>query len=168
MEITPHLLSKCLEGLSNIVVILGLPIAFIQFVRTKRKEQHDREYVTYDAIDDKYLEFQKLCLEHIDLDVWDFPEKTSKPLDKRQEKQQLIIFTMLICLFERVYLLYSDQTTNIKQRQWAGWDNFIKRYCERENFLRAWEIIGVTYDTDFESYMRATIHEVSKKSGKAV
>lgn len=48
--------------LSTIVSILGIPIAILVFVNEKRKERRDREYGTYHALDEKYLEYLGLCM----------------------------------------------------------------------------------------------------------
>lgn len=144
-----------LDAISKMVVILGLPLAYIQYLRTKRKEKRDREYGTYNALDEKYLEFQKLCLQHPYLNIFDIPDESPRKLDTKQQKEELILYTMLFSIFERAYLLYSDQNSAIKQKQWSGWDSYIKSYCVRDGFLSAWKISGNTFDTDFEKYMEA-------------
>lgn len=150
---------RCLDIIAKLVVILGFPLAYIQFKRAKQKEKRDREYGTYNALDEKYLEFQKLCLQYPHLNIFDIPDTKSSKLSEEQTKQELILFTMLFSIFERAYLLYSDQNSIIKKRQWLGWDSYIRSYCARENFLKAWEISGSTFDTSFESYMQANIEE---------
>jgi len=151
-----------LDALSKIVVILGLPLAYIQYLRTKRKEKRDREYGTYNALDEKYLEFQKLCLEHPYLNIFDIQDETPKKLTVEQKKEELILYTMLFSIFERAYLLYSDQNSNIKKKQWSGWDSYIKSYCIREPFLEAWKISGNTFDIDFEKYMEGNFVNLGK------
>lgn len=146
-----------LDAIGKIIVILGLPLAYFQYRRTKRKEKKDREYGTYNALDEKYLEFQKLCLDHPYLNIFDIPDEVPKVLNDKQKKEELILLTMLFSIFERAYLLYSDQYSEIKTKQWIGWDSYIKSYCMRKNFLIAWEISGSTFDTDFEKYMRQNI-----------
>jgi hypothetical protein len=152
-----------LDALSKAVVILGLPLAYIQYLRTTKKEKRDREYGTYNALDEKYLEFQKLCLDHPYLNIFDIPDNNPPKLDGKQKKEELILFTMLFSIFERAYLLYSDQYTELKKKQWIGWDSYIKSYCERDNFLSAWEISGATFDTDFEKYMEDIIEEIRSR-----
>jgi hypothetical protein len=153
-----------LDAASKIIVILGLPIAYLQYRRTKKKERKDREYGTYNSLDEKFLEFQKLCLTHSYLDVFDVADSNPINLNQHQQKEETIIFTMLFSIFERAYLLYSDQGTSIKKKQWIGWDLYIKSFCERKNFLRAWKVSGTTFDSDFEKYMfthiKASIEKV--------
>ncbi|HZY36203.1 MAG TPA: hypothetical protein VFE53_06115 [Mucilaginibacter sp.] len=160
-KIDPNLITY-LDVIDKLVVILGLPIAFTQYLRTKKKEKRDREYGTYNALDEKYLEFQKLCLEHPYLNIFDIPDKNPGQLDEKQAKEELILLTMLFSIFERAYLLYSDQYSDIKRKQWQGWEDYIQSFCLRENFIRAWEISGNTFDTDFEAYMENLIVEVRK------
>jgi hypothetical protein len=147
-------LDKWLDILSKAVVILGLPIGSYQYFRTKRKEKRDREYGTYNALDLQYVEFQKLCLEHSDLNIFDIADNPAPVLDALQQKKELILFTMLFSIFERAYLLYHRSE---RSDQWAGWESYIQSYCERENFLHAWEISGKTFDSKFEAFMAKTI-----------
>ncbi|MBS1526684.1 MAG: hypothetical protein JST19_13590 [Bacteroidetes bacterium] len=162
-----HNLLDLLDLIDKAVVIFGLPIAVIQYFRTKKKEKRDREYGTYNALDEKYLEFQKLCLDHPYLNIFDIPDENPKKLDEKQQKEELILFTMLFSIFERAYLLYSDQYNEIKKKQWIGWDDYIRSFCERDNFLHAWGVSGSTFDTDFEAYMEQVIVEVAKTRGKS-
>ena len=151
-----------LDAISKIVVILGLPLAYIQYLRTKRKEKRDREYGTYNALDEKYLEFQKLCLEHPYLDIFDIPDNKPNELTDKQKKEELILYTMLFSIFERAFLLYFDQNSNIKKKQWTGWDSYIKSYCIRNSFFEAWKISGATFDIDFENYMEKNFNNLGK------
>ncbi len=64
------LLKDILEMLSYIATILGIPLALLLFWDEKRKERRDREYGTYDALDNKYIEFLQLLLEYPHLDVY--------------------------------------------------------------------------------------------------
>jgi len=152
---------EVLDLINKGVVILGLPLAYFQYFRAKKKERRDREYGTYNALDEKYLEFQKLCLDHPYLNIFDIQDNSPSLLDAKQQKEELILFTMLFSIFERAYLLYSDQKSDIKKRQWIGWDLYIGSYCERGNFLQAWEISGDTFDTNFEKFMEEKILQKS-------
>jgi hypothetical protein len=57
-------LNEIIQICSNIATILGIPIAIILFINEKRKERRDREYGTYNALDEKYLDYLKLCMEN--------------------------------------------------------------------------------------------------------
>ena len=146
-----------LDALSKLIVILGFPLAYIQYRISKRKERRDREYGTYNALDEKYLEFQNLCLQYPYLDIFDIPDPKPIELTNAQRKEELILFTILFSIFERAFLLYSDQRSTIKEKQWTGWEFYIKAYCGRPNFLSAWRVSGYTFDKDFEEYMNSVI-----------
>lgn len=151
-----------LDLATKVIVILGFPIAYFQYARAKRKEKQDREYGTYNSLDEKYIDFQKLCLQKPYLDIYDIPDAAPQKLTEIQKKEELILFTMLFSIFERAYLLYSDQKSDIKKKQWSGWDSYIKSYCTRQNFLDAWATSGATFDIDFEKYMKTNIKDSSK------
>lgn len=59
MDCGVQTLKDLVEFASYFAVILGVPAAFIQYVRATRREQRDREYGTYDELDDKYIEYQQ-------------------------------------------------------------------------------------------------------------
>lgn len=143
------------EMLAHATVVLGFPIAIVEFRKRRLREQHDREYGTYNALDEKYLEFQQLCLRMPRLNIFDVPDVTPAPLSEEEKKQEVIAFTMLFSIFERAFLMYYDQNTELRRKQWAGWDQYIRTFCARENFARAWAASGATFDTDFQEYIAA-------------
>ena len=103
------------------MTILGRPFAIFLFYQEKIKKRRDREFGTHNVNDGKYIHFLEMCQERPDLDVLDIPLESNihgtKFLQKRQEQ---ILFTILISIFERAYLMYSDRITEIKNRQWMG------------------------------------------------
>lgn len=143
-----------LETAAQLVVILGLPGALYRYYRTTAREATDREYGTYNALDDKYLEFQKLCLEFPRLDVSDIPLVNPPELNEFERQQELIAFTMLMSVFERAFLMYKDQGVKIRREQWDGWHEYIEGYCRRANFRGAWEISGKTFDARYQAFMK--------------
>lgn len=151
-----------LNIISQLTIIFGFPIVISQYLIAKKKEKKDREYGTYNSLDEKYLEFQKLCLEFPRLDIFDIQDYgPSRELSVEEKKQELILFTILFSIFERAFLLYYDQNSEIKKRQWSGWNNYINCYCNRENFRSAWELSGSTFDTKFEKYMIKNLKKIS-------
>lgn len=79
-------LKDILEALSFLAILLGIPVGIYQYLRAKRKEQLDREYGTYNALDEKYLEFQKICFDHPELDVFDIADSIPSVLNAQQKK----------------------------------------------------------------------------------
>ena len=163
------------ELLSDLAVVFGVPVALLQYRDAVKKEQEDRrdrnraldkerearEYLTYDALDEKYLEFQKLCFDNPHLDIWDVPDKEPAPLTAPQKKQQVVAFFMLFSMFERACIMYLDQAPDVKKRQWTGWEEYINSYLRRANFREVWEIYGTQYDSRFQEYMAARLREIS-------
>lgn len=154
---TFQLFKAILETLSYIAVVLGIPIAVVEYKRTKKKEQLDRDYGTYNALDDKFIEFQKLCLQYPYLDVFHLSDEKPVALTGQQIKEELIALTWLISIFERAFLMYSHASNEAKEKQKPGWDMYINEYCKRKNFIAAWNKAGGAFDTEFVKYIEDTI-----------
>ena len=161
---------QVLQALSYCAVILGIPLALRQHYRAVKKEQRDRELAqrdrelgTYNALDEKYIEYLRLCLKYPNLDVFDVPHPSPAPLSPEDERLQIILFTILMSIFERAYLMYGDQGEEVKKRQWAGWESYIQGFCQRDNFRRAWKTSGSTFDTRFQAYMGAYVQPTGKE-----
>lgn len=146
-------LKEILEILTYLSTILGIPLAIYLFYQEKKKERIDREWGTYNALDDKYVEFLRLCLENIDLDVFDIRMKSRNKMTNEQKRRELIIFTILISIFERAFLMYRDQSSKIKKTQLLGWNDYILDWTKRDNFRKAWTVLGDQFDVDFINYM---------------
>jgi hypothetical protein len=142
-----------LEVMAFITVLFGIPTGLFGYFRASMKERRDRENGTYDALDEKLLEFERLCLTHPYLDIFDLPDKTPVALTAEQQKEEIIALTMLFSIFERAYLMYNDQSAAMRKKQWAGWDEYIRAYCIRDNVKAAWRSSGGTFDKDFEQYI---------------
>lgn len=143
-------LSDYIQIISGIVTILGLPLALFLFYNEKKKERKDREYGTYNALDDKYIHFLELCLEKPELDVIEYPGNSDNNPKDRQEQ---ILFLILISNLERAFLMYHDQSTKIKESQWSGWVAYMKDYARKENFRRKWPELGPQFDKRFVEFM---------------
>jgi len=142
-----------LDYLNYLVIIIGVPGTIYEYIRVKKKEQLDKAYETYNALDEKYLEFLNICLEYPELDIFDIPDVNPMELNEQQKKKEIIAFTILISIFERAYLMYYNQSSEIKKKQWSGWDNYIRASIKRENFKSALKITGEQFDSDFHKYI---------------
>ena len=148
---------NALEILAFLAVILGVPIALYSFLQEKKRERRDREYGTYNALDDKYIEYVQLCLKNPDLDVFDVPRKDGQELSPEQSRREVMVFTFLVSILERAFLMYRDQSTEIKRDQWSGWDQYMHDWFSRDNFQHAWAIVAPQFDEDFVKYGNAMI-----------
>jgi len=152
-------LQQILQMISSITSILGIPVGIYLYYSTKRKEQRDREYGTYNALDEKYLQYLQLCLEYWDLDVFDIPlpEQKKRPTLEQTRKEQ-ILFLILVSILERAYLMYKDQSTEIKKDQFSGWEEYMRAWSSRASFRRSWNQPGFdpqTFDEGFYKYMNS-------------
>jgi hypothetical protein len=153
-------LQQILQIASSITSLLGIPIGIYVYYSTKRKEQHDREYGTYNALDEKYIDYLLLCLQNWDLDVFDVPLESKKKATAEQTRKEAILFSILTSIFERAYLMYEDQSNEIKKAQFTGWEHFMRDWSARANFRRAWKQAGFdpeTYDQGFYKFMNSMI-----------
>lgn len=135
--------------------IIGIPVAIAVYGLTKRRERMDREYGTFDALDDKYADYQALCIAHPDLDVSDLPlDRTTQP-NATQVRQEQAMMTILFSMFERAYLMYGQHSHGVRQRQWRGWRQYLEDWCGRSNFLEYAQaaLSGGYYDEEFLTYL---------------
>ena len=151
---TQQEIKTCLEIISSIITILGVPAAIWIFFRNKERERRDREYQTYNALDDKYIEFLNLCLANSELNIY---HGGSSKLTPEEENKRLIIFEILISIFERAFLMYKDQNGKIKKEQWEGWRKYINEWAKDEHFKTAWSEIGDQWDSNFVLYMNKVL-----------
>lgn len=120
------------------------------------KERRVRQNELYNATDDRYLTFLKLSLDNIDQDIFDISDfeiaeaAVECKLSQRTLKKELILFSILIKTCERAFLMFHENRCSTYHRQqWQGWEDYIKDYCGRKNFQRAWCIIGGQFDKKF-------------------
>lgn len=137
--------------------LVGIPVAIVLYGLNKRKERLDREYGTYDELDDKYIEYLKLCLDNTDLDVADTPKGSPQELSPDQRHRERLLFSILIAIFERAYLMYRDKSGAIRDRQWNGWLGYMEDWCQRSNFREGWSILRGQFDSDFLAFMDGVV-----------
>ncbi len=146
------------ELLSYIVTVIGLPLAIFVFIYEQRKERDNEDEAVYQLLSDNYQDFLKVALENPDLRLFS-TEKTSA-LDDIQRERMYIIFSMLISLFERAYLLLYEPGMSDKQlRRWRSWEDYMREWCAREDFRAALEDQLGGEDPDFVTYLRALAKE---------
>ena len=96
-----------------------------------------------------------------DLDVFDItlPAQKKKATVEQERKEQ-IIFSILVSMLERAYLMHKDQSTKVMKAQFAGWEQYMRAWSSRENFRRSWNHPGFdpqTYDESFYKYMNSMV-----------
>ena len=113
-----------LEALSYLVTIVGLPFAIGVFLFEQREERQNEEESIYQNLSDEYADFLRLVLEHADLQLRSKPR--TEALSAEQEERRLLLFDLLIALFERAYLLvYEDDMSRKQARLWQSWEDYM-------------------------------------------
>ena len=141
------------------------PLALIGYLRTKNKEQREREYKTYDELDNKLLEYQKLALQH-DLELIDVPDLSPALAgDSLRKKQQLVTCSLAFSLFQRAYLMFHGHSDGFKSRQWTGWNARLDRFVNRDSTRDAWHLSRTQFDTGFQHFVDAKIARQLQAAG---
>ncbi len=141
------------ELLSYVVTVIGLPMAIAVFLTEKRKERRNEEEAVYESVSDNYQEFLRIVLEHPDLHL--FSMTKTPALTEDQQERMMVIFSMLISLFERAYmLLYEEGANSDKLRRWHSWEDYMREWCAREDFRDSLDTLLTGEDPDFCAYIR--------------
>lgn len=140
------------ELLSYVVTVIGLPLAITVFVFEQRKERENEEEEVYQLLSDNYQEFLKIALENPDLRL--FADEETPALSPEQRERKFIIFSMLISLFERAYLLlYEDNMNEKESRRWRSWEDYMGEWCDRADFRMMLSDLLRGEDPAFASYL---------------
>ncbi len=146
------------EFASFVVTALGLPVAILFFAWEQRKERDNEEEEQYQLLSDAYNDFLKVVLEHPDLHL-----RANEPLpdpSPEQRERMLVIFDMLISLFERAYLVaYKPKMAETEARRWNSWDDYMREWCHRDDFFDALPLLLHGEDPEFRDYIRRIAQE---------
>ena len=146
------------EMASFVITALGLPFAIVFFAIEQRKERDNEEEEAYQLLSDAYNDFLKVVLAHPDLHL-----RLNEPLPNptpEQNERRLVIFDMLMSLFERAYLVaYKPKMSDVERRRWNSWDDYMREWCRREDFRNAMPLLLRGEDPEFQSYLRRIAEE---------
>jgi hypothetical protein len=153
------------ELLSFVVTVIGLPLAIVVFLWEQRRERNNEEEAEYQLLADAYNDFLKVVLDNADLHLrGNAPNAT---LTAEQEERMLVIFDMLISLFERAYLVaYASNMSAEKARRWNSWDDYMRDWCRREDFLNHLPALLRGEDPAFSAYILRLAAEESPQGAK--
>ena len=142
------------ELLSYVVTTIGLPVAIIVFLYEQKKERDNEEEEVYQLLSDNYQDFLKIALDNSDLSL--FSAEETPQLTKEQRERMLIIFNMLMSLFERAYLLmYEPRMAPQQRRRWLSWEDYMREWCRRADFRAMLPELLEGEDPEFVVYLRA-------------
>lgn len=140
------------ELLSYVVTVIGLPLAILVFIYEQRKERDNEEEAVYQLLSDNYQDFLKIALDNPDLRL--FATEQTPVLTAEQQERMFIIFSMLISLFERAYLLLHETAMSDQQRRrWSSWEDYMGEWCERADFRAALPNLLRGEDAEFAAYI---------------
>jgi hypothetical protein len=149
-----------LEVASFAVTVVGLPFAIWVFMTQQRAERENEDEEAYLHLADAYNDFLKVVLAHSDLQLRTntaLPNPTSE-----QRERMLVIFDMLVSLFERAYLVgWKPAMSPTEQRRWNSWDDYMREWCRREDFANALPFLLRGEDPEFQRYIQRVAHEES-------
>ena len=142
------------ELLSYVVTVFGLPLAIFVFIYEQWKERESEEEAVYQLLSDNYQDFLKVALENPDLRL--FSTEITPNLTDQQTERMFIIFTMLISLFERAYLLlYEPAMSTKKLRRWRSWEDYMREWCQRADFRGLLPVLLRGEDPEFITYLQS-------------
>jgi hypothetical protein len=141
------------ELLSYIVTVIGLPFALVIFLLQERKERENEDEAIWQQLSDAYIDFLEVVLAHPDLKLRS--QRSTPDLSDEQRERMLVIFDMLISLFERAYLLaYEEDMDEKQQRRWHSWEDYMREWCRRDDFRERLPDLLRGEDPDFSAYIR--------------
>jgi hypothetical protein len=146
------------ELASFVVTALGLPFAILFFAWEQRKERDNEEEEQYQLLSNAYIDFLKVVLANPDLQL-----RSHEPLHEptpEQRERMLVIFDMLMSLFERAYLVaYKRDMSEEDRRRWNSWDDYMREWCRREDFRNVLPLLLRGEDPEFQDYLRRIADE---------
>lgn len=150
------------ELLSFIVTVFGLPLAIGVFIYEQRKERDNEEENVYQLLSDNYQDFLKIALDNADLHL--FANDATPSLTDEQRERMLIIFSMLISLFERAYLLlYEEKMSDKQRRRWSSWQDYMVEWIDRRDFRVLLPTLLRGEDPDFCAHIQNLVEYSSNK-----
>jgi hypothetical protein len=143
------------ELASFVVTVFGLPFAIFLFLYEQRKERDAEDEEAYQLLQDAYNDFLKIVLDNPDLKLRS-SSGARADLSEEQRERTLIIYEMLIALFERAYIVaYESDLRGVALRRWHSWDDYMREWCRRDDFFYLLPQLLRGEDPDFAAYIRA-------------
>lgn len=147
-----------LELASFSVAIVGLPFAIWVFLTQQRQARDNEDEEAYQHLSDAYNDFLKVVLANADLQLRStasLPHPTPE-----QNERMLVIFDMLVSLFERAYLVaHKPEMSPVEQRRWNSWDDYMREWLRRDDFFAALPLLLRGEDPEFQSYIERVARE---------
>lgn len=136
------------EFLSYVATVVGIPLAIWIYKKEERKERQAEQEEIYDKLMDHYDQILTRLFEHPGLDQHNAPLH-----DPELKRQQTLLYEMLVNLFERAFILLYGEKEMAYRRMWNSWEDYIKLWISRPNFLEMLPDLVKGEDPDFVAYM---------------
>ncbi len=133
---------------SYIATVFGIPFAIVVFIHQERKERRIEQQEIYDKLMAHYTEIQEKLFEFPELDLHNDPI-----YDPEDARRQLILYEMVVSLFERSFILLYGEEDPEYRRMWNSWVDYIKDWLSKPNFQAALPRLMQGEDPDFVAYM---------------
>jgi hypothetical protein len=148
-----RMVKRTTELLSLLSIAISLPVGLYQLKKEARKERQLLVEKAYDDLDQRYIDFQKLCLQYPDFDIYDKPATNPPALAEPKITQQKLLYTIVLSMLERAFLTFESEEMPSRRHQWKGWDEYADSFMSRVAFQRVWDEVGTEYDSRFQAYM---------------
>jgi hypothetical protein len=150
------------ELASYLVTVIGLPFAIWVFIKQERAERENEEEEAYLLLATAYNDFLKVVLAHSDLHL-----RSTQALEgatAEQRERMLVIFDMLVSLFERAYLVaWKPEMSDTEQRRWNSWDDYMREWCARDDFYFQLPQLLRGEDAGFQTYIQDVAQDVRRQ-----
>lgn len=151
------------EVASFVVTVIALPAAIVIFWLERRKERENDEEEVYQLLSDNYQDFLKTALDNADLRL--FSTGRTSDLTPEQRERMFIIFSMLVSLFERAYLLLHEAgMSRTQERRWRTWDDYMREWVRRQDFRSMLPMLLDGEDPEFVRYLEGFVNEDMRRS----
>ena len=133
-------------------------MAIFVFLYDQRRERENEEEEVYQLLSDNYQDFLKVALENTDLHL--FLSERETQLTAEQRERMLIIFSMLVSLFERAFLLlFTQKMSPMQARRWSSWEDYMREWCARADFKSSLPTLLRGEDPGFSSYILRLVED---------
>lgn len=140
------------EIASYVVTVIGLPLAIWVFIAEQRKERQSDDDEIYQKLSTEYAEFLKLVLSNSDLRL--MSQQTITGLTEEQQERRWVLFSILVALFERAYILvYEEEMTRQNRRLWLSWEDYMREWLRRPDFNAALPRLLEGEDPEFTAHI---------------
>jgi hypothetical protein len=148
------------EDWSYLVTVIGLPLAIVVWVFEQLRERENDEGEIYHQLSESYAGFLKQVLDNADLQLRS--SRTMRPLTDEQRERKLILFDILVALFERSYILvYEERMDRQRRRMWQSWEDYMREWCRRTDFRTVLPFLLEGEDPDFAAHILRIADEVA-------